>query len=105
MPRVATHGWQTDESLSADELVARYLPRGVSRILCTDISRDGQMEGPNLELYRDLAGRYPDIAVLASGGVSALGDLRALRDTGAAGAIVGKALLQGAFTIEEALSC
>ena len=105
VPRVATHGWQADAALSVDDLITRYQPHGVRCILCTDISRDGEMRGPNVGLYRDLARRYPDIEILASGGVSTLDDLRALRDAGATGAVVGKALLQGAFTLEEALSC
>ncbi|MCG8425623.1 MAG: 1-(5-phosphoribosyl)-5-[(5-phosphoribosylamino)methylideneamino]imidazole-4-carboxamide isomerase [Proteobacteria bacterium] len=104
-PRVATDGWQKDASLSANDLIERYQNHGVSRILCTDISRDGQMRGPNLALYRDLAGRFPDVEVLASGGVSSLDDLRVLAGTGVHGVIIGKALLQGAFTLKEALAC
>lgn len=103
VPWVATHGWQKSESLTPYQLIEQYLAQGLQCVLCTDISRDGEMRGPNVELYRDLAGRYGEVAILASGGVSSLDDLRALKDTGAAGAVVGKALLEGVFTIEEAV--
>ncbi len=69
----------------------------------TDIGRDGALSGPNVSLYRDILSRYPDLQLQASGGVSRIDDLKALRNTGAAGAIVGKALLEGAFSVGEAM--
>jgi len=72
-------------------------------LLCTDISKDGALTGPNFELYRDLVNRYPGLEVQASGGVSGLRDLQGLKTTGAAAAITGKALLEGCFTVREAM--
>ena len=77
--------------------------QGLKHVLCTDIGRDGAMTGPNVGLYRDIAERYPKLEVQASGGVSGLKDLAELAGSGAASAITGKALLEGAFTVAEAV--
>ena len=82
-----------------DELVAG----GLKHLLCTDISRDGALSGPNLNLYSDITGRYPGLQLQASGGVSSLIDIQQLGPTGAAGVITGKALLEKRFSIAEAL--
>ena len=74
-------------------------------MLSTDVGRDGTLKGPNVELYRRLLARFPSIELQASGGVQGLDDLRMLRTIGAAGAIVGRALYEGRFTLEEALRC
>ena len=71
--------------------------------MVTDIGRDGMLSGPNLELIAEFVDRHPDLDVQASGGVSSTEDLRALRKTGAAGAIVGKALWEARFELAEAL--
>jgi len=75
----------------------------LKHLLCTDISKDGALGGPNLALYRTLVERYPGLEIQASGGVSGLRDLERLRDTGVSAAITGKALLEGCFSIEEAM--
>jgi phosphoribosylformimino-5-aminoimidazole carboxamide ribotide isomerase len=82
-----------------DELVAG----GLKHLLCTDISRDGALSGPNLDLYTDITGRYPGIHLQASGGVSSLEDLHELKPTRASGVITGKALLEKRFSVTEAL--
>ena len=89
------------------ELAARLsdLPAGLVHILCTDISRDGKLTGPNSALYAQLVKKFPSLQIQASGGVSSLDDLRMLRGTGAAGAIVGRALYENKFTLKEALAC
>jgi len=74
-------------------------------VLCTDIARDGMLAGPNVALYRALAARYPGIAVQASGGVRDMADVAELRAAGAAGAIVGLALLEGRVSTQELLAC
>lgn len=104
-PRVAAAGWQESTGVALDDLLAGYLTAGLVHVLCTDISRDGRLAGPNTALYTDLVRRYPALHIQASGGVSSLDDLRALRATGAAGAIVGRALYENRFTLEEALAC
>ena len=84
-------------------LLDYYSGNGLEHLLCTDIGRDGAMTGPNLDLYREITRRYPDLSVQASGGVSGLNDLRELSGPGADSAITGKALLEGCFTVSDAL--
>ncbi len=104
-PRIAAAGWQESTGVALDEFLTGYLAAGLLHILCTDISRDGKLTGPNTELYAGLVKRFPGLQVQASGGVSSLEDLRALRTTGSAGAIVGRALYEKKFTLQEALAC
>jgi phosphoribosylformimino-5-aminoimidazole carboxamide ribotide isomerase len=103
LPRPRTHGWTRGGTRTLWELLDYYADRGLRHLLCTDIGRDGAMTGPNVELYAEISRRYPDLEVQASGGVSGLEDLERLARTGAAAAITGKALLEGCFTVAEAL--
>ncbi len=98
-------GWTETEARTLDELAPWYAARGARHLLCTDIERDGMLAGFNLDLYRHLADIAPQLAVQASGGVRSLADIRAARDVGARGVILGRALLEGRFTLEEALAC
>jgi len=103
VPWPRTHGWTQGSERSLWQLLDYYQDKGLRHLLCTDIGRDGAMTGPNLELYREITRRYPALALQASGGVSGLMDLRKLSETGADSAITGKALLEGCFTVSEAL--
>jgi len=98
-------GWIEIEARTLDELAPWYAARGARHLLCTDIDRDGMLAGFNLDLYRHLADRVPQLAVQASGGVRSLDDIRAAREAGAQGVILGLALLEGRFSVEEALAC
>lgn len=101
---VATRGWAEDTGIDATDLARRYEDAGVAAIIYTDINRDGAMEGPNVEATAALA-RAVAIPVIASGGVSSLADLVALRETGViAGAISGRALYDGAIDLGAALA-
>jgi phosphoribosylformimino-5-aminoimidazole carboxamide ribotide isomerase len=104
-PRVAAAGWQETSTVALDEFLAGYLATGLVHILCTDIGRDGRLAGPNTALYAGLVRRFPALQIQASGGVASLDDLRALRGTGVAGAIIGRALYERRFTLQEALLC
>ncbi len=105
VPRLAVAGWQETSNVTLDDLLRFFLPHGLRHVLCTDISRDGKLTGPNAALYASLVKKFPSLQLQASGGVSSLDDLRALRATGAAGAIVGRALYENRFTLKEALAC
>jgi phosphoribosylformimino-5-aminoimidazole carboxamide ribotide isomerase len=105
VPRIAAAGWQESTGVELDGFIAGYLAAGLRHILCTDISRDGKLTGPNTALYAGLVARFPALQIQASGGVSSLEDLRALQATGAAGAIVGRALYEKKFSLPEALAC
>ena len=98
-------GWTETEARTLDELAPWYAARGARHLLCTDIDRDGMLAGFNLDLYRHLAGNVQQLAVQASGGVRSLDDIRAAREAGARGVILGRALLEGRFTVAEALAC
>jgi phosphoribosylformimino-5-aminoimidazole carboxamide ribotide isomerase len=98
-------GWTETETRTLDELAPWYAAHGARHLLCTDIERDGMLAGFNLALYRHLADSVPQLAVQASGGVRSLDDIRAARAAGARGVILGRALLEARFTLEEALAC
>ncbi len=99
-PRVATHGWREQSGLSLWEAVANY-ESDLIHVLCTDVSRDGALSGPNVDLYREAVSRHPRIEWQASGGIRDSRDLRALADTGATAAISGRALLEDLIPAEE----
>jgi len=97
-------GWTQAEGRTLDELAPWYAAHGARHLLCTDIERDGMLAGFNLALYRHLAELAPGLAVQASGGVRSVEDIRAAQAAGARGVILGRALLEGRFTLAEALA-
>lgn len=100
-PRI--YGWTESAGRTLWSFLDEFSNAGLRHLLCTDISRDGALTGPNTELYREILRRYPGLELQASGGVSSLDDLRTLALAGAHSAITGKALLDGLFTVGEAL--
>ncbi len=100
-PRI--HGWTSRGERDLWQLLDELAAGGLQHLLCTDISRDGALNGPNLALYSEITGRYPGLQLQASGGVSSLEDLKQLKPVGASGVITGKALLDKRFTVVEAL--
>lgn len=102
---VAVSGWQENSGVLMDDLIRAFEPSGLRYVLTTDISKDGTLAGPNTALYAKLAQTFPNIDFQASGGIGSLDDIRAVSHTGAAGVIVGRALLEGKFTLEEAIEC
>jgi phosphoribosylformimino-5-aminoimidazole carboxamide ribotide isomerase len=101
VPRVTTHGWQQQSQVSLWDAVANFAAAGLMHVLCTDVSRDGALSGPNVELYRNAVRRYPRLQWQASGGIRASRDLHALADAGAAAAISGRALLEELIPAQE----
>ena len=99
---VAIKGWTEVSALSYDEFCHQLEEIGVATVICTDISKDGMMSGTNLELYRGLVQKF-NIKIVASGGVSTLDDVRALKEMNVYGAILGKALYTGAIELREAV--
>lgn len=102
---IATHGWQENSGVSLESVLNDFQQVGLRHVLCTDISRDGTLQGANVALYREICQQYPSIAFQSSGGIGNLSDIAALNHTGVAGIIVGRALLEGKFTVKEALTC
>ena len=102
---IATHGWQEDSGVALEGLLKDFQEAGVKHVLCTDISRDGTLKGSNVDLYTDVCAQFPEVSWQASGGIGGLDDIRALRPTNVGGVILGRALLEGKFTVEEAIVC
>lgn len=102
--KVAVSGWQEDSGVTIEALIEDFLTVGLKHVLCTDISKDGTLAGSNVELYVDLCKLYPQVHFQSSGGIGSLADIEALKDTGVRGVIVGRALLDGKFTAEQAFS-
>jgi phosphoribosylformimino-5-aminoimidazole carboxamide ribotide isomerase len=100
-PVVATHGWTKSSGTSLWDCIDRLADAGMEHLLCTDISRDGAMAGPNFDLYADIHRRFPGLALQASGGVRDAADLERLRALGIPAAITGKALLDGRISAAE----
>lgn len=101
--RLPTAGWTQDSGVLLDDLLLRYRDAGLRHVLCTDIDRDGMLAGPNLDLYRRIHALAPHLKLQASGGVRDIADIVGAREAGCAGAVLGKALLEGRFDLGEAL--
>ncbi len=101
--KVAVSGWEETSALDGIDFCRRLADAGCSAVIYTDIARDGAMQGTNLPLYRRLAEEIPGLAVTASGGISSLAELRALRGMGTAAAILGKSLYTGAIDLAQAI--
>ena len=99
---VAIKGWTETSDLTAESFFAKMEALGVRTVICTDISRDGAMKGTNRALYRELSEKF-SIDLIASGGVSSIGDVTALKEMGLHGAIIGKAYYTGAIDLKQAL--
>jgi len=100
-----SHGWIEESTITLEQVLDGFIAAGAKHVLCTDISKDGTLQGPNVALYAELTQKYPQIQWQASGGVGSLADINALKPTGVAGVILGRALLEGKFTVEEAIQC
>lgn len=99
------HGWTVASGINLYERIESFLDAGLDQFLITDIERDGMLAGPSLELYAALRQRFPQARIQASGGVDGTTALAALKGVGVAGAIVGRALLEGRLDLDEALAC
>ena len=103
--RPAVDAWQANVDADRDALLDRFSKTGLRHVLSTDIAQDGMAAGPNLELYRDLVARWPQLEWIASGGVRHRADIDALADSGVAACVVGSALLDETLSIEELAEC
>ncbi|PCI00068.1 MAG: 1-(5-phosphoribosyl)-5-[(5-phosphoribosylamino)methylideneamino]imidazole-4-carboxamide isomerase [Alphaproteobacteria bacterium] len=99
---VQKNGWQDKTNKRLWDVASEFNACGIKHILCTDISKDGLLQGPNNDLYIDAQRRHPDIDWIASGGVSSIKDLQTLKKTSTSGVVIGKALYEGRFTFKTA---
>lgn len=98
---IAISGWQEDASILITTFLKDYILKGIEHVTCTDISTDGMLTGPNMDLYRKILLSFPQLQLVASGGVSSINDLIELEQIGVDGAIVGKAIYEGRITLKD----
>ncbi|CAD5250785.1 MULTISPECIES: 1-(5-phosphoribosyl)-5-[(5-phosphoribosylamino)methylideneamino]imidazole-4-carboxamide isomerase [unclassified Imperialibacter] len=99
--KIAIGGWLETTDIWVYDFMEKYVQKGVTNIFCTDVSKDGLLEGPSVDLYKTLVEQFPDIYFVASGGVSSMEDLEKLKEIGCKGAIVGKAIYEGRVNIAD----
>lgn len=99
--KVAVSGWLEDSAIALEDLIESFIPDSLKEVICTDISRDGMLQGPSFDLYSRLTSRFPDIVFTASGGVSCMDDIRRLSEAGMPKVIVGKAVYEGRITLKD----
>ena len=98
--KIATHGWQQESDLDVVDFIAGYERKGVSFVICTDISKDGMLQGTSIELYAEIL-QATGVKLIASGGITSIDDLKAVKALGCEGAIIGKALYEGKIELNE----
>lgn len=99
--KIAVGGWTEDTGIDLDDVMKEYEERGVKYFLCTDIDKDGMMEGPSFELYKKLLKNHPDIALIASGGIRHWQDVEEVEKLGCESVIIGKAIYENKITLKE----
>lgn len=99
--KLAIGGWLETTGVDIIDFIAKYMGHGIRQLFCTDVSKDGKLEGPSLDLYRKILYHFPQLYFIASGGVSSMDDLYSLKDIGCKGVIVGKAIYENRITLVE----
>ena len=99
--KIAISGWQEDSGIDLMGFLEEYLNKGIRYCICTDVSKDGMLQGPSFALYQKIMKEFPELRLIASGGVAQLDDLKKLNEMGCYGAIVGKAYYEGNISLEE----
>ncbi|GLR16315.1 1-(5-phosphoribosyl)-5-[(5-phosphoribosylamino)methylideneamino]imidazole-4-carboxamide isomerase [Portibacter lacus] len=99
--KIAIHGWQEASDIDLFDYINDYMAKGVSYFVCTDIAKDGMLEGSSIELYEEIMSNTPDIKLVASGGVTDIGELETLKALGIDGVIIGKAIYEGRISLNE----
>lgn len=99
--KISINGWKEDSSEDLLPFLKRYIDKGVNTVLCTEISKDGMLQGPAIELYKEMMAAYPALHLIASGGVSSLDDIKALQASGIPAVVFGKAIYEGKIDLDE----
>jgi phosphoribosylformimino-5-aminoimidazole carboxamide ribotide isomerase len=99
--KIAVSGWMETTDRWVYDFIAEYTEKGVRQIFCTDVSKDGLLQGPALELYQNIVGKFPELHLIASGGVSGMDDVWRLEEVGCKGVIIGKAIYEGRIALNE----
>lgn len=99
--KIAVNGWKEGSDCELFPFLDEYVNKGITKVICTDIDCDGMLEGPSLELYKEILHQHPELYLIASGGVSHIGDIEALEEAGIPAVIFGKAFYEGRITFKE----
>lgn len=99
--KIAVGGWLETTDVWIYDFIEKYINHGVQQIFCTDVSKDGKLEGPSIDLYKNIITKFPSLHFIASGGVSNIDDVHELRAIGCSGAIIGKAIYEGRIAIKD----
>ena len=99
--KIAINGWQQSTEINIIEYIGSYITRGIQNIFCTDISKDGLLEGASINLYKKIIAAFPGLYLIASGGVASVNDIQDLEDAGCSGVIIGKALYEDKIKLNE----
>lgn len=99
--KIAVNGWMDDTEIELMPFLDEYLHKGIKKVICTDIERDGMLQGPSIELYKEILDRFPDLYLIASGGISCIKDIMDLQEANVPAVIFGKALYEGKITLKE----
>lgn len=99
--KVAVSGWKENSDLELLPFISSYVEQGISKVICTDISKDGMLQGPAVELYQEILEQHPSLHLIASGGVGSMDDIKRLEEAGVPAVIFGKALYEGRITMDE----
>ena len=102
--KIKISGWLEDGGINIFDFVGRLITLGVTNIFCTDITKDGMMGGPSIDLYKKIIVQYPEINLIASGGVSSIADVVQLNEIGCKGVIIGKAIYENLITLEQLIT-
>lgn len=99
--KIAVKGWTEESQYELMPFLDNYIKKGVEKVICTDIDRDGMLQGPNIELYKEILAAHPTLHLIASGGVSCIDDIKKLNEAHVPAVIIGKAFYEGKITLEE----
>ena len=99
--KIAVGGWEETTALDLFDFIGGYMEKGITHTICTDIAKDGMLQGPSLALYKEMQEAFPDLYIIASGGVSSMRDIESLHEQGVQAVIFGKAFYEGRITIKE----
>lgn len=102
--KIKISGWLEDTGVNIFEFIGKMISLGAVNIFCTDISKDGVLQGPSIDLYKRIMAEHPEIQLVASGGVSDIGDVKQLKEIGCSGAIIGKAIYEGKITLDQLIT-
>jgi phosphoribosylformimino-5-aminoimidazole carboxamide ribotide isomerase len=99
--KIAIAGWQETTDIWIYDFIEKYIEKGVTQLFCTDVSKDGKLEGPAVELYKSITSKFPALHFIASGGVSSMKDIDELQEAGCKAVIIGKAIYEGRIKVSE----